>query len=68
MSGWPCRRTPGRAGRPHGRRRRVDASGDPDHEVEYEPGLLREELAAAGWQMGEPTLRWGEIWAEATRT
>ena len=41
---------------------------DPDHEVEYEPGLLREELAAAGWQMGEPTLRWGEIWAEATRT
>ena len=40
---------------------------DPDHEVEYDPGLLREELAAGGWEMGEPRLVWGEIWVEATR-
>jgi SAM-dependent methyltransferase len=40
---------------------------DPDHEVEYDPGLLRAELAAAGWEMSEPRLVWGEIWVEATR-
>ncbi len=39
---------------------------DPDHEVEYLPALLREELHDAGWEMGEPTLAWGEIWVEAT--
>jgi SAM-dependent methyltransferase len=39
---------------------------DPDHEVEYLPELLRNELRAAGWEMGGPTLAWGEIWAEAT--
>lgn len=38
---------------------------DPDHEVEYLPELLREELRTAGWEMGEPTLAWGEIWVEA---
>jgi SAM-dependent methyltransferase len=39
---------------------------DPEHKVEYDPELLRDELAAAGWDMGEPVLVWGEIWAEAT--
>lgn len=39
---------------------------DPDHELEYDPELLREELAAGGWKMGEPRLVWGEIWVEAT--
>jgi len=39
---------------------------DRTHELEYTPELLRDELAAAGWRMGEPTLRWGEIWVEAT--
>lgn len=39
---------------------------DPDHEIEYLPDLLREELRAAGWEMGTPTLAWGEIWVEAT--
>lgn len=39
---------------------------DPTHELEYTPDLLREELDAAGWRMGEPILRWGEIWVEAT--
>ncbi len=38
---------------------------DPEHEIEYDVGLLREELAAAGWEMGEPLLVWGEIWVEA---
>ena len=41
---------------------------DPEHEVEYTPELLREELRAAGWAMSDPTLRWGEIWVEATPT
>lgn len=41
---------------------------DPEHEVEYTPELLREELRAAGWEMSEPTLVWGEIWVEATPT
>jgi hypothetical protein len=40
---------------------------DPTHELEYTPELLREELDAAGWAMGEPTLVWGEIWVEASR-
>ena len=39
---------------------------DPEHEIEYTPEILREELGAAGWKMGEPTLVWGEIWVEAT--
>jgi SAM-dependent methyltransferase len=39
---------------------------DPDHELEYTQELLREELHDAGWEMGEPTLAWGEIWVEAT--
>jgi hypothetical protein len=39
---------------------------DPEHKVEYDPQLLREELAAAGWEMGEPLLVWGEIWTEAS--
>ena len=39
---------------------------DPTHELEYTPELLDEELSAAGWQMGDPILRWGEIWVEAT--
>jgi SAM-dependent methyltransferase len=39
---------------------------DPEHEVEYTPDVLRAELDAAGWMMGEPTLLWGEIWVEAT--
>ncbi|HXG77331.1 MAG TPA: methyltransferase domain-containing protein, partial [Gaiellaceae bacterium] len=38
---------------------------DPEHVVEYTPEELRAELAAAGWRMGEPVLRWGEIWVEA---
>jgi SAM-dependent methyltransferase len=38
---------------------------DPEHKVEYDPQLLREELTAAGWEMGEPVLVWGEIWVEA---
>jgi SAM-dependent methyltransferase len=39
---------------------------DPEHKVEYDAELLRVELAAAGWQMSEPTLVWGEIWVEAS--
>ncbi len=39
---------------------------DPEHEVEYMPDILRTELAAAGWEMGEPQVVWGEIWVEAT--
>jgi SAM-dependent methyltransferase len=39
---------------------------DPEHKVEYDPELLRDELAAAGWQMAEPRLVWGEIWVEAS--
>ncbi len=38
---------------------------DATHELEYDPELLRRELADAGWTMLEPTLVWGEIWAEA---
>src|SRR5207237_6966478 len=39
---------------------------DPEHRLEYDPDLLRAELAEAGWDLVEPQLRWGEIWAEAT--
>jgi len=39
---------------------------DPEHKLEYDPDLLRAELAEAGWDLVEPQLRWGEIWAEAT--
>ena len=39
---------------------------DPEHKLEYDPQLLRDELAEAGWQMGEPQLNWGEIWVEAS--
>lgn len=38
---------------------------DPEHEVEYTPELLRDELGAAGWSMGHPTVVWGEIWTVA---
>ena len=38
---------------------------DPDHEVEYEPETFRAELAAAGLEVTELILRWGEIWAVA---
>jgi trans-aconitate methyltransferase len=39
---------------------------DPEHKLEYDPQLLRDELAEAGWEMGEPQLNWGEIWVEAS--
>jgi hypothetical protein len=39
---------------------------DPEHKLEYDPQLLRHELGEAGWEMGEPTLNWGEIWVEAS--
>jgi SAM-dependent methyltransferase len=38
---------------------------DPEHQVEYDAQLLRDELAAADWEMAEPRLVWGEIWVEA---
>jgi SAM-dependent methyltransferase len=38
---------------------------DPEHKLEYDATLLRDELARAGWEMGEPQLNWGEIWVEA---
>ena len=41
---------------------------DPEHELEYTPEILRAELRAGGWEMGEPTIVWGEIWVEATRS
>ena len=41
---------------------------DPEHEVEYTPELLRDELASAGWTMGEPAIAWGEIWVDARPT
>lgn len=44
----------------------LDHFSDPEHEVEYTPDLLRDELATAGWSMGEPRLTWGEIWVVAT--
>lgn len=39
---------------------------DPEHKVEYDPELLRDELERGGWSMGAPILRWGEIWVEAS--
>jgi SAM-dependent methyltransferase len=39
---------------------------DREHKLEYDPDLLRRELAAAGWTMGDPQLLWGEIWVEAS--
>jgi SAM-dependent methyltransferase len=39
---------------------------DPEHKLEYDPELLRTELEGSGWRMGEPILRWGEIWVEAS--
>ena len=39
---------------------------DPEHKVEYDEELLHDELAAAGWSMGEPRFAWGEIWVEAS--
>ena len=44
----------------------LDYFSDPEHEVEYTPELLRNELAEAGWRMGDPRLAWGEIWVVAT--
>jgi SAM-dependent methyltransferase len=38
---------------------------DPEHKLEYDAERLREELASAGWKLGEPELTWGELWAEA---
>jgi SAM-dependent methyltransferase len=38
---------------------------DPEHQVEFTPALLRDELAAGGWTMGPPTIAWGEVWVEA---
>jgi SAM-dependent methyltransferase len=38
---------------------------DPEHELEYTPEVLRAELRAGGWEMGEPTIVWGEIWVQA---
>lgn len=38
---------------------------DPEHELEYDPELLRSELAESGWEVSELQLVWGEIWAEA---
>jgi SAM-dependent methyltransferase len=46
----------------------LDYFSDPEHEIEYTPEILRAELLEAGWEMGEPVLRWGEIWVEATRS
>ena len=39
---------------------------DPEHKLEYDAELLRNELGEAGWTMGDPILRWGEIWVEAS--
>jgi hypothetical protein len=38
---------------------------DPDHEIEYDERLFRDELAAAGLDVTELVLSWGEIWAVA---
>ena len=40
---------------------------DATHETEYRLEELASELHAAGWQIGPHDLRWGEIWAEASR-
>jgi SAM-dependent methyltransferase len=38
---------------------------DPDHEIEYDERLLRDELDDAGLVVRELILTWGEIWAVA---
>lgn len=38
---------------------------DPEHEVEYDLDLLRDELCQGGWELEEWQLRWGEIWVQA---
>ena len=38
---------------------------DPDHEIEYDERLFRDELSAAGLDVRELVIRWGEIWAAA---
>jgi SAM-dependent methyltransferase len=38
---------------------------DPDHEIEYDETFFRAEFAAAGLDVPELVLRWGEIWAVA---
>jgi SAM-dependent methyltransferase len=38
---------------------------DPDHETEYDPETFRAELAAAGLDVTELELVWGELWAAA---
>jgi hypothetical protein len=35
------------------------------HEIEYEPEVLRAELGAAGLEVTEEIVVWGEIWVEA---
>jgi SAM-dependent methyltransferase len=40
---------------------------DPTHETEYRLDELFEELRAAGWTLDRYQVRWGEIWAEASR-
>jgi SAM-dependent methyltransferase len=39
---------------------------DPDHEIEYDEALFRNELTEAALTVTYLQLRWGEIWAEAT--
>jgi SAM-dependent methyltransferase len=39
---------------------------DPEHKLEYDPTVLRDELSDSGWNMGDPILRWGEIWVDAS--
>jgi SAM-dependent methyltransferase len=43
------------------------AYNDPTHAIEYEPDELRRELGAAGFEVTEEIVTWGEIWAEARR-
>jgi SAM-dependent methyltransferase len=38
---------------------------DPDHEIEYDEDLFRDELGEAGLDVPELLVRWGEIWAVA---
>ena len=41
---------------------------DPTHTTEYDVETFRRELAEAGLEIVELTIRWGEIWAEARPT
>ena len=43
----------------------LDYFSDPGHHVEYDEAGFRGELAAAGLEVTELLLVWGEIWAEA---